>query len=61
VFIRTNAPYDRLDQLGVRIGLAAGDVVTAELSVADVPALASEPGVEYVELSRPLGPDEEGA
>jgi hypothetical protein len=59
VFIRTNAPHDRLEQLGARIGQAAGDIVTAELSVADVPAVACEPGVEYIELSRPLWPDDE--
>lgn len=58
VFVRTTAADDRLEQLGVSVGQRAGDVVTAELSVGDVPVLASDPDVHYVELSRALGLDD---
>lgn len=46
-----------LRQLGVRIGVRAGDVVTARIPLAALPSLAVEPSVRFIEAAAWLAPD----
>ncbi|MFS8639181.1 MAG: hypothetical protein FWJ74_13915, partial [Gemmatimonadota bacterium] len=46
-----------LRRLGVRIGVRAGDVVTARIPLAALPSLAAEPSVRFMEAAAWLAPD----
>jgi hypothetical protein len=49
----------RLAAAGLQLGSAAGDVLSAEARVADLPAIAALPEVLRIEASRVLGADDE--
>ena len=48
---------DALRALGLALGSVAGSIATASLRLQNLPEVAAEPTVSYIELSTPLGPD----
>jgi subtilisin family serine protease len=54
VSLRINGSIPDLSPLGARIGAVLGDVVTAEVPVSQLPALAAHPSVRSITASRPL-------
>jgi hypothetical protein len=58
VLIRLQGPSDGLRAKGIQLRTMAGDIATASVALHDLPAVAREPAVVFIEMSRPLGPDE---
>ena len=54
VSLRITGPVPDLSSLGVRIGAVLGDVVTADVPVSQLPALAAHPSIRSITASRPL-------
>jgi subtilisin family serine protease len=54
VSLRVSGPVPDLSSLGVRIGAVLGDVVTADVPVSQLPALAAHPSIRSITASRPL-------
>ncbi len=54
VSLRVSGPVPDLSSLGVRIGSVLGDVVTADVPVSQLPALAVHPSIRSITASRPL-------
>src|SRR3989338_1689855 len=54
VSLRIDGPIPDLAAFGARIGAVLGDVVTADVPVSQLPALAAQPSVRSITASRPL-------
>jgi hypothetical protein len=57
VFVRFTGDPGDLAALGLTVRSVAGDIASASIPVADIPAAAGSPSVVLLELARPLAPD----
>ena len=57
VFIRFGGDPAGLRALGVDLGSVAGDIATASVHLADLPRLAGDSQIAFIELSHSLAPD----
>jgi len=58
ILLRFAGSVDRLRQLGLEVRSVAGDVATATLTLSDLTRVAGSPEITFMELARPLRPDE---
>ncbi len=56
-FIKAHCTYADLQRLGIRVRQQAGDIFTAFIPVRLLKRLASMPGIDFVELARPVRSD----
>ena len=57
VIVRFIGTIEQLKNTGLKVGSVAGDISTGSIILDDLPRVAREPVIAYMELTQPLAPD----